>query len=246
MILFIAIILSGCSSLRRTGKTFYKNGEGRIYTDTIKNLNITNKDFNIQKAEIELIKDGESQVFLANLKYRKEGSYLLSIRSKSGIEAARFYLTNDTILINDKIRRKLYYGSSSYLNKKYGITIYAFPVLFGDYLSYTETDSSSLICANGIVDRKERILNKNICYTIDCDYKKVKISRICDEDEDEIIKFSFEKFESQDNSLFPGRIEMEDNLKSFIVRITIGKIDFTRIEGIDFIPGNNYEKVLLK
>jgi hypothetical protein len=246
LILFITIFLSGCFSLRRTGKIFYKNGEGRVYYDTIIKLNITNRDFNIQKAEIELIKDDERQAFLANLKYRKGGNYLLSIRSKSGIEAARFYLTKDTILINDKIRRKIYYGSSSYLNEKYGITTSALPVLFGDYLSNTKTDSSSLVCTNGLVYRNERMLNKKICYTIDCQNKKVQNAKITDEDEDEVIIFSYDRFQSENNSLFPGKIEIEDNLKNFIVRITIEKIDFIRIESINFIPGNNYEKVLLK
>ncbi len=167
-----------CSSIKRTGEISYNNGNKEIYPDVIREQNITNQDFNIQKAEIEIVKDDERQILLASLKYRKGGNYLLSIRSRSGIEAARFYITKDTVLVNDKIRRRIYYASSSYLKEKYGISIDAFPVLLGDYLENDKSDESRLICSNGVVDKKGKIQNRNINYTIDCGLKKIKAAKI--------------------------------------------------------------------
>ncbi|MDQ1296695.1 MAG: hypothetical protein QG611_673 [Bacteroidota bacterium] len=245
-ILFITLFLYSCSSIKRTGETFYKNGNREVYPDVIREQNITNTDFNIQKAEIEIDKDSEKQIFLASLKYRKEGNYILSIRTRSGIEAARFYLTKDTIVINDKIRRNTYYASSSYLNEKYGISTDAFPLLLGDYLNNEKRDDSRLICTNGMADIKERIQNRIINYTIDCGIKKIIKATIGSEDDAENILVSFSNFENHGNSLFPAKIDIKDTSKSFIIRINIEKINFTDTLKLEFIPGKDYNRVLLR
>ena len=144
LILFITLFISGCSSLKKSGKIFIKGGEELIYKEDIIKLNISNNDFDIEKAEIEIVGNNNRQILLANLKYRKEGNYLISIRIAAGFEIARLYLTKDTILINDKIRRKIYTASPDWLNEKYGISVTALPVLFGDYISGKNIQITSL------------------------------------------------------------------------------------------------------
>ena len=56
--------------------------------------------------------------------------FLISIKSHTGIEVARIFLTGDSIMINDRINKKLYYGSTSYLKNKYGLTTAVFPVIW--------------------------------------------------------------------------------------------------------------------
>ena len=41
---------------------------------------------------------------MATIKYELPDKYLISIRSKAGIEAARIFITKDTVLINDRIK----------------------------------------------------------------------------------------------------------------------------------------------
>ena len=83
------------------------------------------------------------------MKYRLPGNYLVSIRNKTGMEAARVYVTHDTVLINDRIYRKLYIGSNEYLLKKYGIATNSLPLVFGDYLKGLSEVEILKDCSNG-------------------------------------------------------------------------------------------------
>lgn len=246
LILFITILISGCSPLRRAGIVSNISGNKEISIADIEKLNLTNKDFIIQKAEIEIVIEDDSKKLTASLKYKTGGTYLLIIRSKAGIEAARFYFTKDTILINDRVNRKLYCASPGYLYNKYGISVDALPVLFGDYLNESKYDNPQVICKNGVSELKTRILEKDINYTIDCDIDKVKLAKLGNEQDENIILLSYGKFKQIDNSVFPVKIEMEDSYKKSVIRINIEKIDFTGVDKIDFIPGKDYEQVILK
>ena len=246
LILFIAILISNCSSLRKAGTVLNNTGNKEINTADIRKLNLTNKDFIIQKAEIEIDIANDSQSLTASLKYKTGGTYLLIIRSKTGIEAARFYITRDTILINDRVNRKLYCASPGYLYSKYGISVNALPVLFGDYLSENMSDNPPLICKNGLSELKAGILKTEINYTIDCSIDKVKSAKFGNVKDENFVFLSFDKFKKIDNSVFPVKIEMEDSYRKSVIRISIEKIDFSGFDKIDFIPGKNYEQVILK
>lgn len=246
LILFIAILISGCSSLRRAEIVLINTGIKEVNTAHIRQKNLTNKDFIIQNAEIQINVDDDSKSLTASLKYKTGGTYLLIIRSKAGIEAARFYFTRDTILINDRVNRKLYCASPGYLYRKYGISIEALPVLFGDYLSEDMPDNTSLICKNGLSELKTGIFEKEINYTIDCSIEKVKSAQLGNEREDGFILLSFDNFKKIDDTVFPVKIEMEDSFGKSVIRISIEKIDFSGFDKIDFIPGKDYEQVILK
>ena len=69
------------------------------------------------------------------LKFEYPDKYLISIKSRTGIEGARIYISEDTILFNDRINKKMYYGSSLYLKRKYGLTTNFLPLIFGDIVS---------------------------------------------------------------------------------------------------------------
>ena len=103
-----AEILSGCSSMKKTIINVPVKSESNNLelTERTLNRNLTGIDFNIVKAEVEVMNNGESQKLVASVKYRKPGNYLVTIRNRTGIEAARVYITHDTVLINYSIYRK--------------------------------------------------------------------------------------------------------------------------------------------
>ena len=116
IILLISLLASACSVSRRNVVVYEESvGDKLSLFDRTREKNITETDFNIRKAEIEIKNNDQKQKLLANLKYKNPGTYLLSIRGKTGIEAARVYITKDTILINDRINKRLFYGSTRYL-----------------------------------------------------------------------------------------------------------------------------------
>lgn len=232
--------------MRKSGKIIIKGEEELIYKEEITKLNISNSDFDIEKAEIEIVVNNNRQILLANLKYRKEGNYLITIRIAGGFEVARFYLTKDTILINDKIRRKIYAASTNWLYEKYGISVTALPVLFGDYISENKYSETARVCTNGIAETNEKILDKDIRYKLDCNNKKVIKAMVGDLSKSESILFAYESFKNIENHKFPCIIEMQDTSKSLIIRINVERVKFTGLDNIYFVPGKNYEEVPLK
>ena len=102
--------------------------------ERIENQNLTKRNFFIQKAEIEILSEEENQKLIASIKFIYPDQYLISLKSKTGIEAARIFITDDTVLINDRINRKLYFGKPAQLKNKYGISPAVLPVVLGDFI----------------------------------------------------------------------------------------------------------------
>jgi hypothetical protein len=208
-------------------------------------LNITNSDFNITKAEIEIANDTEKQKMICNMKYKKSGIYLISLRNQAGIEAARIFITKDTLLINDRINKRIYYGEPNYLLDKYGITTTILPVVLGDFISDTGGDKVAE-CDNGKTVIIEKTGVKELEYTIDCRKKKVTEIKAFSFETKKGILIRFEKFNELEESTMPKSITITDNKEETRISIIIEKIEKGPEGDITFIPGKNYEAVLLK
>jgi hypothetical protein len=143
-----------------------------ILIEQVKALNITNNDFNILKAEIEVANDMDKRRMICSIKYKKPGKYLLSIRSMAGIEAVRVFITEDTVMINDRLSKKLYYGDPDYLLGKYGITVAVIPVILGDFVSDI-SDNEQSECKNGETILRKTESYTELIYNIDCKKKKI-------------------------------------------------------------------------
>jgi hypothetical protein len=247
LILTVVLVLTSCASLKKSGNNItWDDRDPILYLHDIKARNLTNQDFNIQKAEIEINTSGEKQKLLGSLKYKAPGSYLLTIRSKTGIEAVRIFISEDTIMVKDRIRKRLYYGSPSYIFGKYGISASALPLLTGDYIDNTERMEEKLLCDEGTSKFEGNIENKKTIYVFDCKKGKLINSDFNLESDKGGIIFSFGNFQYLDNKTFPGIIGIEDYLKETVIKIKIEKIDFEPVDTIEFLAGNDYEKIMLK
>jgi hypothetical protein len=118
-------LIAGCSVTRNVivekHDNTYRFSSDNI-TESVSQQNITNSGFFIEKAEIEINNDKGKEKFIANIKFELPDKYLISLKSRSGIEGARIYLSKDTILVNDRINQIEYYGTSFYIRKKYGFS----------------------------------------------------------------------------------------------------------------------------
>lgn len=246
-ILVIIAIVPGCY-VKRAGEaitpvTKMKPG---IEIGEVKKQNLTNSDFNIAKAEIEISNNGESQKLLGSLKFKKSGSYLVSFKTRTGIEAARIFITKDTILINDRLKKRLFYGSADYLKEKYGISGEAIPLIFGDFIESAGKEEQVINCLDKKNELSGVIISNRITYTIDCHVGKIIKASIDDEQNSGKILFLYNKFKKATDINYPGYIEFSDKNRETIIRIKIDRIEFGGEVKTDFIPGNNYEKILLK
>lgn len=247
-ILLIIFCLSGCSVIKQSKLSDtavdneFLNSE---IVNAVKGNNLTNNNLYISKAEIIISGEDVDKKLIASLKFNYPDRYLISVKSWSGIEVGRFFLTSDTILVNDRINKKLYYGSGQYFKRKYGIKISELPVIIGDLVEENLSDNEKTKCFDNKLNLKEFIKGTEINYFIDC--KKKKIIKIRRENilAGEKMEFQYSDFIRNDKILFPGKIKIEIFQKKIDIEIKIKKVDFTWEGNIEFVPGKQYEKIHL-
>lgn len=248
LILFILLLSTGCSVLKSR-----KNDNSEVSEDIItekllekiKKQNISERGFFIQKAEINIITENEKQNLIGTIKFQIPDKYLISLKSKAGIEVARIFISRDTILINERINKKEYYGSSNYLRRKFGITAYILPVIFGDYISDTLSDSNLTNCSDGKSSLIRIIGGIKVNYVIDC--KKGKSIKAFSENSsgNDKIEINYSSFIKNIDLLTAGKIQIIDSEKMFTIEVKIKKIVYPWDEDIKFIPGQKYELIEL-
>jgi hypothetical protein len=248
-IIFIAnllVLIASCSIIRKTDTSEKRNEEKyqgkNVFQDT-ENKNLTKQNFFIQKAEIEFSSEEENHKLIASIKFVYPDQYLLSLRSKTGIEAARIFITDDTVLINDRINKKLYFGKPNSLENRYSVSADLLPVVFGDFIRSKQMEESNISCAGGIAECNYIISGRNIKYRIDCN--KLKVVSVKQEG---FLKSSFDKIEfgtfiKAANNLIPGVIRITFN-KS-VITVKIVKIEVPWSGNIEFIPGSRYDLIEL-
>jgi hypothetical protein len=212
----------------------------------IEENNLSNRSFTIQKAEIELDNNGTLVYLIANMRYSREGKYLISIRSKSGIEVGRVFITNDTILANDRVNKKLYYGSAGNLENKYGISFGSIPVILGDLMIIKKRKNEHIECKNGEAKFSESTNGRIIDYTVNCNRKKITLARLNGTSGGANLEIRFGNFVSREDVTYPGTIEISENESQPKIRIEIKKVELDNVEELRFIPGANYEEVMIK
>jgi hypothetical protein len=248
VILILGTLLGGCSISKKLDNTkseyLTKQLTGNILED-VKGENITNLSFYIEKAEIEVVTEKGTEKYTGNIKFEKPDKYLISLKSRSGIEGARIYISNDSILVNDRINRKLYYANSFYLNKKYGFNLSCLPLIFGDIVLEKGYEENRKKCLENRFKIDCLVKGISLNYEIDC--KKRKISSVNDINNyvQQNVRFKYEGFLSIADILIPKIIEFDVNQYNTHMRIKIKKVVCPWSGSIKFIPGRGYELIEL-
>ena len=181
--------------------------------------------------------------FLASVKYNAKGTYLISLRGKTGIEAARIYITKDTALVNDRINRQLLFGKPAYIEKKYGIPFAILPVVLGDLISGNRKIENLMPCENNRLKLEQNIQGVNITYIVDCSKGKIISAAREGSINGKLIDFKFAKFLKEGEGYLPSEVQI-DYMDTHI-KIRILKFESPWEGNIEFIPGNKYEQIEL-
>ncbi len=245
----IYLLLSGCTVLK-----IKKSGIERISNDLTNNRivelltrgNLSDSSYYIQKAEIEVITNNEKEKFIASWKFENSGRSLLSFRSRTGIEVARILITNDTVLINDRINRNLYYGSANYIRGKYDVTAMSLPLIIGDYIGKTSGWDETLKCSGGTINLQTSINGTRTNYIIDCKKGKVITTSLYSSINEKEIELNFSKFVGIGDIIIPSKISIKYYKINSEINIKIDKVMYPWKGEIQFIPGNKYEILELK
>lgn len=229
---------------RSTTAEIVSTAEGDIY-QRIVSQNLTSDNFFIEKVDFNVFSREGKKSGIGTIKFVMPDKFLISIKSKTGIEIGRIYLTGDSIMLNDRINKKLYYGSASYLKKKYGLTMSILPVILGDYVNEEIINRGSLECKNGILDIDAIIKEIRIRYVVDCKYGKPIMTTPIDNGNPSGLKIKYNNFFWANGINVPGDIDISDDQNSTRIEIKIRKIIFPWAGSIEFIPGKQYEKIHL-
>jgi len=242
------ILIAGCSVTRNVIVEKPDN-TNRFTSDNIaesvSEQNITNGGFFIEKAEIELNNDKGKEKFIANIKFEAPDKYLISLKSRSGIEGARIYLSKDTILINDRINQIEYYGTSFYLRKKYGFSMSTLPLIFGDLVVEGNFKNNGNKCIEDRLKLECEVKGVDLNYSIDCKKRKVILVNQINNLVQPGVKIKYDRFHIIGYILVPETIELEDYQYNTSIRIKVIKIVKPWNGNLKFVPGKGYELIEL-
>jgi hypothetical protein len=247
-VLSICILVS-CSVTRRSAVPQPKPGYGPVTSDNAESVarnNVSQYDFFIKKAEISVRDESYSENFNANIRFKRPDSLLISLRSKLGIEAARIFLTSDTLMINDRINKKLILGNTRNLESKYGIDFRLIFTLFGDFIIDKDDESRKLNCVNGIYSDTFLINGRRVDYKADCRRKKITEAYFEGSLTKGNINIGYGRYKNFGGLILPQEIRMMDDLSGLTVNIEIVSAEPGWNGKITFVAGGNYDIIYLK
>jgi hypothetical protein len=243
------MFISGCSVTRNLDKRASFNS-GKLISEnvleSVRTQNLTDSSFFIQKAEIEVNTQNGKERFIGNIKFEYPDKYLISIKSRSGIEGVRIYISKDTILVNDRMNKKIYYGTSYYLKKKYGISQSCLPLIFGDIVLNKDCEDGQGKCLENLLKISCLVDGVMLSYDIDCQKGKVILADQINNFVPQGIKIKNESFYNIGHILIPKIVELEDSEFNESIRIKILKVEFPWHGTVRFIPGKGYELIELE
>jgi hypothetical protein len=240
-IFIIAISVYGCSATKSRSTLNPVSLSGSII-ENIKFQNLSNNSYFIQKAEIEVLTNNGKEKFIGTIKFEKPDKYLISVKSRTGIEGARIYITKDTVLINDRINKKLYFGTAAYLKLKYGISENLLPLIFGDIILDSKCENKEIRCSNDNATIDCAIKGTYLKYIVDC--KKFKTGTVTLGEQD--INLKFDKYFILNNILVPRTIELRAPDYNMDINIKIVKVENPWNGNVSFVPGKGYELIELR
>lgn len=245
----ISVIISSCSSTRRAGGRDSGTGNSGIAGNSLESVlrnNLSNNDFNIQKAEINVIQDNISVRVIADIKFRRPDSMMITVRSRTGIEAGRAFITRDTLIIKDRFNKKLLIGKPEVLSKKYGIDPSFLFTVIGDMVVEEKDRDLLLECVKGEYRKEYDIHGKKVQYVIDCQRKKLKQTYFEGDINSGNITIDLRDIRNEGKIVYPGMIEINDDLKSVAIIMEIKKIESPWTGRIGSVSGQGYKVIKIR
>lgn len=248
LIFLWGIIVAGCSVTRSRSKSL-SDGSGSIITrnvlEDVKNQNVTSKGFFLQKVDIKIITKTFNEKFIATIKFAYPDRYLISLKTRTGIEGARIYINKDSVTVNDRINKKLYFVDKFYLEQNFGITPGLLALIFGDIVLDGRLSSEKLECENSRLETEIGVKGVRFKYVIDCDKRKSLSVKLLNNYIQNGVEISYNRFFKKSGILIPGEIEVNDYKSNIKINLKIIKIEWPWSGDFDFIPGKGYEIIEL-
>jgi hypothetical protein len=240
--LFVVFISAGCATTEKaTGISSER--QQRAVKDVLQKVagkNITGAGFFIRKGKITTESESGRISLYFTMKYSVDGKYLISIRSKTGMEAFRVFLSTDTILVNDRLNRTVLYGNARDFGRITGIPAALLKISVGDIFYNNPVIQEGENCSNNEIKLKDYFQGLIVNSTIDCKAEKLKSIVVSTGSPDLFITIDYRKFRD-DNYSVPKKVEVNDAGRKIKIIISIEKYLAPWVGEIEFIPGSGYK-----
>ena len=218
-------------------------GETRVSSERILGQvaarNITNGGFFVQKGKISTSGEAGRINLLFTMKYVKPGNYLISLRSITGIEAFRVYISQDTVLINDRLNQEILYGKPADFERITGIHPDLLRISLGDIVFTGNEIVDVGGCSGGEIKLEGNYKGLLINTIVSCGVEKVKSAVLNRGIPDRTINIDYKKHRF-DYYRIPRRIEVNDYSRNVTIKVKIEKYLSPWVGDVEFIPGNGY------
>jgi hypothetical protein len=234
-------LFAGCSPGKLSSgnkDTDLKRNAHQIVDQLIKN-NINGTDYNVIKGSVSVRRSNKAVKYIFSLRHKAPDTYLLSIKNSLGIEGGRIFITHDTLLINDRISRKVLYGKPVMIEKLTGIPVFFKELIFGDVVLRSELKEEQIEIVNSKVFVNQMIDGFIGISQINANLDKITNARWSNGTGINEIQISYSNFEKEGKH-FPRKIQIMSVKESSDLIIRVDRIDFGLIDSIKFIPGENY------
>ncbi len=245
----LAFISLSCSVSRKNRSGDSNSSVPVRNNNTLKEIvsnNLSNNDFFIQRADVMLTQENITVHFNAAVRFRQPDSLLVSVKSKTGIEAGRALITRDTIVINDRINRKVIVGDALGIRNKYGIDSYYIFALLGDLIVNEKESGTTVDCTKGLNLPRLTVNDKRIEYTIDCGRGKIIKAFFEGDIRTGNIELKYSDFINVNRVIIPQKIEISDDLNNVNIQIEIKKIVVPWEGTLKLLTGSGYKVVRIK
>jgi hypothetical protein len=234
-------LFTGCGGAKKLTSGGY-GSEGKSAASVLRNTidrNLSNSGFFIHKGRIQTSGESGRISLFFTMKFAPPANYLISLRSKTGIEAYRIYLTPDTVLINDRFNKSVLYGNINDFERITGLPAALLKVSYGDLFLIDPKLQPDEVCIDNEVRLNEYFMGLMVKTTINCLNDKVKSVMLTTGVPDEFITIEYKSTREDHNGL-PKKVEINDFRRKIKITLSLDKYTTPWIGDIEFIPGTGY------
>lgn len=214
------------------------------------------------KASVTTKQEDKENSFTIHLRARKDSAIWISVTPLLGIEAARVFITKDSILVLDRINNKYRATTMEYINRLLQMKVnfeIVQSLLTGNFFAYKKNENkfnsvymeekyyilSSLNKHKLKRSLEEKDPNKPViqdCY-VDTNYRITKVS-VEDQKINKTLNSDYSDFRLTDAGLFPYKSVTKITAeKNFEITIDYSKVEVGEIQEFPFTIPASYERI---
>ena len=243
-----------CSVLKNPGVGEREGCDGNQIIRVLNERQITEKCFVYKNVSIVFEQGNDVHNFDAVIKVVKDTGILVSVRPAMGIEAFRLVLTNDSIILVDRMNRKIYSGFYREVLNRYGIMMelnelqrMLSGLLIGDINKPKAQCEKEYVKIVGEQDSVSKVSSAIRLNTLELANKGLKMKRLTFHMMQYSASLEYKNYFTRKGFEYPGfqQFNVMGGGKSVKITLNFNEVGFTNIGDWRSYGGRSYERIKL-